>query len=91
MGAHSLAQALGVNTSLSSLHLCRNSIGTEGAISLAQALKGNASLSSLNLSCNSIGNEGANSFAQALRVSPQGSIPIALVLREQLHLLRPSG
>ena len=46
---------LRVNTSLSSLDLAHNSIGSEGANSLAQALKVNTSLSSLDLSGNSIG------------------------------------
>ncbi|XP_044169044.1 nucleotide-binding oligomerization domain-containing protein 2-like, partial [Acropora millepora] len=66
---NSLAQALRVNTSLSSLHLHANSIGDEGANSLAQALRVNTSLSSLELRYNSIGDEGANSLAQALRVN----------------------
>ena len=61
-----LAQALRVNSTLSSLHLV---IGAEGATSLAQALGENASLSSLHLSGNSIGGEGANSLAEALRVN----------------------
>ena len=65
MGANSLAQALRVNTSLSSLDLRSNSIGDEGANSLAEALIVNTSLSSLDLGYNSIGDEGANSLAQA--------------------------
>ena len=68
-GANSPAQALRVNTSLSSLHLGYNSIGHQGANSLAQALRVNTSLSSLELRNNSIGDEGANSLAQALRVN----------------------
>ena len=47
--ANSLAQALRVNTSLSSLDLSKNCIGAEGANFLAKALRVNTSLSSLNL------------------------------------------
>ena len=65
--ANSLAQALRVNTSLSSLKLSGNFIGAEGANSLAQVLRVNTSLSSLDLKFSFIGNEGANSLAQALR------------------------
>ncbi|XP_067039167.1 NLR family CARD domain-containing protein 3-like [Acropora muricata] len=68
-GANSLAEALRVNTSLSSLNLHSNSIGDEGAGSLAMALRVNTSLYSLDLSANSICAEGANSLAQALRVN----------------------
>ncbi|XP_074621745.1 uncharacterized protein LOC141880193 [Acropora palmata] len=64
-----LAQALRVNSSLSSLDLSDNSISDEGVNSLAQALRVNTSLSSLDLSSNSIGDEGANSLAEALRVN----------------------
>ena len=65
-GANSLAEALRVNTSLSSLNLHSNSIGDEGADSLAMALRINTSLCSLDLSANSICAEGAISLAQAL-------------------------
>ena len=68
-GAKSLAQALRVNSSVSSLDLNSNSIGAEGANSLAQALGVNTSLSSLDLSWNFIGDEGANSLVQALKVN----------------------
>ena len=67
--AHLLAQALRVNTSLSSLYLPFNFIDCKGVNSLAQALRVNTSLSSLDLSNNFIGDEGANSLAQALRVN----------------------
>ena len=63
------AQAIRVNTSLSSLDLHANHIGDEGANLLAQALRVNTSLSDLNLSSNSIGYKVANSLAQALRVN----------------------
>ncbi|XP_015777167.1 PREDICTED: protein NLRC3-like isoform X3 [Acropora digitifera] len=68
-GANSVAQALKVNASFSSLYLGFNSTKAEGANSLAQALTVNTSLSSLDLGHNSICNEGANSLAQALTVN----------------------
>ncbi|XP_015760037.1 PREDICTED: NACHT, LRR and PYD domains-containing protein 3-like [Acropora digitifera] len=64
--AQSLAQALRVNTSLSSLNLCLNSIGDEGANSLAQALGVNTVLS-LNLPTNCTSDEGAILLPQAPR------------------------
>ena len=65
---NSLSQALKVNTSLTSLDLCWNCIGYEGAHSLSEALRVNTSLTSLDLRFNSIGDEGANSLSEALRV-----------------------
>ncbi|XP_015748415.1 PREDICTED: protein NLRC3-like [Acropora digitifera] len=89
-----LSRALKVNTSLSSLDLAGITIGNEGANSLAQALTVNTSLSSLVLSRNTIGNEGANSLAQALRVNTSlSALDLAansIVMRERIHLLRPS-
>ena len=64
-----LCLALRVNTSLTSLHLGKNSIGDKGASSLSEALRVNTSLTTLNLSCNSIGDEGASSLSEALRVN----------------------
>ena len=64
-----LAQALRVNTSISSLALCSNFIGAEGANLLAQALSVNTSLSSLSLRRNCIGSDGASSLARALRLN----------------------
>ncbi|XP_015757684.1 PREDICTED: uncharacterized protein LOC107337083 isoform X2 [Acropora digitifera] len=60
---------LRANTSLTSLHLSRNSIADEGATSLSQALRVNTSLTSLNLFSNSICAKGANSLSQALKVN----------------------
>ena len=48
---------------LTSLELCGNFIGAEGANSLAQALRVNITLSSLNLTGNFIGTEGATLLA----------------------------
>ena len=64
-----LANALRLNTCLSSLELQSNILGAEGAISLAQALIVNTSLSSLDVSENSVADEGANSLAQSLGVN----------------------
>ncbi|BBJ31499.1 hypothetical protein RAS_06080 [Rickettsia asiatica] len=48
-GAGEIAEALKVNTSLTSLHLDDNNIGDQGARSLAEARKSNISLTSLYL------------------------------------------
>ena len=53
-GAHSLSEALKVNSSLISLDLGRNSIVDEGAHSVSEALRVNTSLTSLDLSQNPI-------------------------------------
>ncbi|XP_015748252.1 PREDICTED: nucleotide-binding oligomerization domain-containing protein 2-like isoform X3 [Acropora digitifera] len=64
-----LAEALRVNTSLSSLDLQYNLLDWDGAKSLAEALRFNTSLSFLKLSSNNIGDWGTNSLAQALKVN----------------------
>ncbi|XP_068699896.1 protein NLRC3-like isoform X2 [Montipora foliosa] len=63
------SQALAVNTSLTTLHLCKGLFGAEGATSLSQALAVNTSITTLNLSRNSIGAEGATSLSQAVAVN----------------------
>ena len=87
--ANLLAQTLRVNTSLFYLDL-----SVEGANSLAQTFGVNTSLSSLDLDSNSIGDKGANSFAQTFRVNTSlSSLDLgsnSLVMKEQIHLLRPS-
>ena len=65
-GAESLAQALRVNFSLSSLNLSASFIDRQGVILLAQALGVNSSLSSLKLS-HPYGNNVGIEFAHALR------------------------
>ncbi|XP_074620584.1 uncharacterized protein LOC141879271 [Acropora palmata] len=99
-GANSLAEALRVNTSLSSLNLHSNSIGDKGADSLAMALRINTSLCSLDLSANSICAEGAKSLAQALidntslssfafsynRIGAEGANSLAQALRVNASL-----
>ncbi|XP_067050400.1 NLR family CARD domain-containing protein 3-like isoform X2 [Acropora muricata] len=64
-----LCLALRVNTSLTSLDLSGNSIGSKGASSLSEVLRVNTSLTSLCLTDNSIGAEGASSLSEALRVN----------------------
>ena len=59
-----IAQALRVNTSISSLYMSNNSVRFDGGHSLALACRVDTSLSSLNLSDNSIGDEEANSLGQ---------------------------
>ena len=69
---------------------------TEDINLLTHALRINTSLSSLDLGCNSIGHEGANSLAQAPGLNSPALfllslwLVMALVLREQILLIRPS-
>ncbi|XP_015769559.1 PREDICTED: protein NLRC3-like [Acropora digitifera] len=60
---------LRVNTSLTSLNLSWNSIGTETAYFLSQALRVNTSLTSLDLHHNFTGDKGAHSLSEALKVN----------------------
>ena len=65
-----LAAALRNCSSLTTLKLVGNAIGTEGAISLAAALPNCPALTTLNLGDNGIGNEGAILLAASLPSSP---------------------
>ena len=62
-------KSLAVNSTVTNLKLCEESLSTEDINLLTEALTVNTSLFSLNLSDSSIGDEGANSLAQALRVN----------------------
>ena len=66
--ANALAEALKVNTSLTTLDLHRNSIGDGGASALAEALKVNTSLTTLHLHSNSIGAGGASALKGNARI-----------------------
>jgi Ran GTPase-activating protein (RanGAP) involved in mRNA processing and transport len=68
-GAIAIADALKVNSSLTSLNLSSNSIYNEGGIASADALKLNSSLASLNLSRNLVDNDGAIAIADALQMN----------------------
>ena len=79
-----IAQALTVNSTLTSLDLFWNSIGYEGAVAIAEALKVNSTLTSLYLSWNQIGNEGEVAIIEAIRFNPTLS---TLSLDSRLHAL----
>jgi Ran GTPase-activating protein (RanGAP) involved in mRNA processing and transport len=68
-GAAALADALKVNTSLTSIRLGYNKIGTEGAAVLADALKLNTSVTTMSLWNNNIDDEGAAALADVLKVN----------------------
>ena len=68
-GASNLAEALEVNSSLTTLDLGDNEIGDSGALSLSEALKVNSSLTQLSLCNNLIYSSGASSLAEALKVN----------------------
>lgn len=67
-GAKALAEALAVNTSLTSLTLSDNYIGLEGAKALAEALAANNTLTEIGLRGNELGDEGLEALAMALLV-----------------------
>ncbi|KAL0239799.1 hypothetical protein GEMRC1_009907 [Eukaryota sp. GEM-RC1] len=56
-GAIAIAEALKVNSSVSTINLGNNSIGNEGAIAIAEGLKVNSSVSSIYLHSNSINSQ----------------------------------
>ena len=62
-------KALAVNSTVTNLELCEDTLSTENINLLTEALRVSTSLSSLDLRSNSIRNEGANSLALALRVN----------------------
>ena len=68
-GATAVAEALKINTALTSLNLDYNNIGDEGAAAIAEALKGGTALTDLMLENNKIGNGGAIALAEALTVN----------------------
>lgn len=68
-GATAVAEALKINTALTSLNLDYNNIGDKGAAAIAEALKGGTALTELMLENNKIGNGGAIALAEALTVN----------------------
>jgi Ran GTPase-activating protein (RanGAP) involved in mRNA processing and transport len=66
-GAAALADALQVNTTLTSLKLYFNKIGSDGAVALAGALKVNKTLTSFAFDLNIIGDAGGAALADALQ------------------------
>ncbi|ETW05897.1 hypothetical protein H310_03546 [Aphanomyces invadans] len=65
-GVESLANALALNTSLTSIDLRNNSIGPDGAVILAHALKRNRTLEEMDLRWNEVGSVGGRAFLDVL-------------------------
>jgi hypothetical protein len=66
-GAKALADALKVNSTITSINLSNNNVGVDGAKALAAALKVNSTITSINLSNNNVGVDGAKALADALK------------------------
>jgi hypothetical protein len=64
-----LADALKVNTVVTTIALGGNGIGANGAVELAGALKLNTSVTAISIAGNEIGDEGASALADALKVN----------------------
>lgn len=62
----SLAAALSVNTSITYINLCGNSITNAGCITLARALRSNKHITYVNLSDNLFGSRGVDALASAV-------------------------
>ncbi|KAF9922840.1 hypothetical protein FBU30_007028 [Linnemannia zychae] len=58
-----------INSTLPTLNLDNNSIGSSGAQALSEALKTNSTLTTLNLENNSIGDSGAQALSEALKTN----------------------
>jgi hypothetical protein len=57
------------NSTLTTLDLRGNSIGSNGAVALSEALKINSTLTTLDLSYNSMGSNGAVALSEALKIN----------------------
>lgn len=68
-GALALSGALKTNSTLTTLYLQKNSIGSNGGQSLSEALKANSTLITVNFWNNSIEDKGAQVLAEALRTN----------------------
>ena len=66
-GAKHIAEALKLNTSVTSISLSNNNLGPEGAKHIADALKQNTSVSTIYLDNTNLGPEGAKHIADALK------------------------
>lgn len=64
-----IGKLLKVNVTLTTLCLCENQIGSEGAAAIGTALMDNTTLKTLYLDDNEIGDEGGAAIAEALRVN----------------------
>jgi hypothetical protein len=90
-GAAVLANALKVNTSVTTINLWNNAIGAEGAAALADALKVNMLVTTIKLGWNEIHAQGASTLADALKantaVTDINSVTIESAPRVHWHLL----
>ncbi|KAG0016104.1 hypothetical protein BGZ80_009428 [Entomortierella chlamydospora] len=64
-----LSEALKTNSNLTTLDLCRNSIGPNEAQALSEALKASSTLTTLSLRYNSIGPDGARALSDGLKTN----------------------
>ena len=64
-----LAEALKINTTLTTLKLYLNALDDKGVQILVEALKINTTLTTLNIWSNEIGNQGAQALAEALKMN----------------------
>ncbi|KJE88847.1 hypothetical protein CAOG_00424 [Capsaspora owczarzaki ATCC 30864] len=70
-GAHAIAEALKLNTTVTWLDLGENQIGDAGAHTIAEALQVNTTVAVLLLEQNSIGDAGAQAIAETLKVKKE--------------------
>ena len=75
--AMSIAVWLKGNNSLTSLSLCRNSIGDAGGVAVAEALRVNGSLTSLDVGFNTIGKDTALNLVSIFKVKQMTSVGLA--------------
>ena len=99
-GAKHIAEALKLNTSVTSISLVNNNLGPEDAKHIAEALKQNTSVTSISLVNNNLGPEDAKHIAEALKANtsvtdiylsnnnlgPEGAKYIAEALKENTSI-----
>src|SRR4051812_27594411 len=68
-GVRSISDSLQVNSTLTTLNLGENKIGSDGAQSISDSLKVNSTLTTLNLEQNDIWLGGAKSISDSLKVN----------------------
>jgi hypothetical protein len=68
-GVKALADALKVNSTITSINLSYNNVDVDGAKALADALKVNSTITSIDLSDNNVGDDGAKALADAIKVN----------------------
>ena len=86
-----MAEALAINSTLTTLDLSGNEVWDEGAVRLAEALTTNSTLTTLNLIANKFGDEGAKRLAEALAINSsltEANFQCDLNTRDLAHLDR---